>query len=395
MRKSKLEKQVDKVPKQVKWCKNCVMSNQRPRIIFHKDGICSGCKNEELKQKTDWKERERELRDLLDRHRSKDGKYDIIVPSSGGKDSGYVAHQLKHKYNMNPLTVTWSPLEYTEIGLQNLQSKIDSGFNNILFRPNNLFQRKLARLCLEELGDAFHVFVLGQVSYPFHIALQMKIKLVFYGENGELEYSGDPKHVDKPFRSVTEWSEQYFKGSNLEELINFGLKEKDYLSKDNFSNSDLTFYKPPSQEQLLDAGIEGEYFYGYYKKWIPQENYYYVTKHLNFKPNPERTEGTYSKYASLDDKFDGMHYYMRFIKFGLGRCVEDASHEIRAGHLTREEAISLVQKYEGEFPKKYYNEFLKYLNITDSQFWDIADSWRLDHLWEKKGNEWRLKSPLK
>ena len=126
---------------------------------------------------------------------------------------------------MNPLTVTWSPLEYTKIGLQNLQSKIDSGFNNILFSPNNLFQRKLARLCLEELGDAFHVFVLGQVSYPFHIALQMKIKLVFYGENGELEYSGDPKHIDKPFRSVTEWSEQYFKGRNLEELINYGLKE--------------------------------------------------------------------------------------------------------------------------------------------------------------------------
>ena len=108
-------KKIYSLPSEVKFCKKCVMSNQRPRIIFHKDGICSGCKNEELKQKTDWKERERELKDLLDRHRSKDGKYDIIVPSSGGKDSGYVAHQLKHKYNMNPLTVTWSPLELSLI----------------------------------------------------------------------------------------------------------------------------------------------------------------------------------------------------------------------------------------------------------------------------------------
>ena len=86
---------------------------------------------------------------------------------------------------------------------------------------------------------------------------------------------------------------------------------------------------------------------------------------------------------------------MRYIKFGLGRCVEDASHEIRDGHLTREEAISLAEKYEGEFPKKYYNEFLKYLNITDAKFWEIVDSWRPPHLWEKKGNYWRLKNSLK
>tara|TARA_B100000700_G_scaffold327988_1_gene444283 strand:+ start:15 stop:905 length:891 start_codon:yes stop_codon:yes gene_type:complete len=296
---------------------------------------------------------------------------------------------------MNPLTVTWSPLEYTNIGHQNLKSKIDSGFNNILFRPNTLFQKKLARLCLEELGDAFHVFVLGQVCYPFHIALKMNIKLVFYGENGELEYAGDPKNLDKPYKPISEWNSNYFKGSNLNELIKFGLEKKDYLSNKDFSNSDLKFYLPPNEQKLLEAGIKGKYFFGYFKKWIPQENYYYVSKNLNFKPNQERTEGTYSKYASLDDKFDGMHYYMRYIKFGLGRCVEDASHEIRDGHLTREEAISLVNKYEGEFPRKYYNEFLKYLNITDAKFWEIVDSWRPKHLWEKKGNYWQLKNPIK
>ena len=223
----------------------------------------------------------------------------------------------------------------------------------------------------------------------------MNIKLVFYGENGELEYGGDKKNIDKPFKPISEWRENYFKGSKLNELIKFGLDQKEYLKKSDFSKSDLTFYNPPDPEKLLEKGINGKYFFGYFKKWIPQENYYYVSKHLNFKPSPERTEGTYSKYASLDDKFDGMHYYMRYIKFGLGRCVEDASHEIRDGHLSREEAISLAKKYEGEFPKKYYNEFLKYLNITDADFWEIADSWRMQHLWEKKGNYWRLKNPIK
>ena len=198
---------------------------------------------------------------------------------------------------------------------------------------------------------------MGQVSFPFHIALKMGIKLVFYGENGELEYASDPNNIDKPYKPTSEWLNHYFKGSSLQDLIEFGLKEKKYFSQSSFSNSDLVFYQPPDEKKLIDAGIIGKYFYGYYKKWIPQENYYYVSKHLNFKPNPERTEGTYSKYASLDDKFDGMHYYLRYIKFGLGRCVEDASHEVRDGHITREEALSLVQKYEGEFPKNIIKNF--------------------------------------
>ena len=111
----------------------------------------------------DWDKREEELLELLEEHRSKKGLWDVIVPSSGGKDSVFVSHQLKYKYNMNPLTVTWAPLEYTKIGKQNLEASIKAGLPNFLFTPNGNFQRKLARLCFEELGDAFHVFVLGQV----------------------------------------------------------------------------------------------------------------------------------------------------------------------------------------------------------------------------------------
>ena len=106
------------------------------------------------------------------------------------------------------------------------------------------------------------------------------------------------------------------------------------------------------------------FIFGYFKEWIPQENFYYAAEHTGFKPNPERTEGTYSKYASLDDKMDGFHYYMRYIKFGLGRCMEDAAHEIRDGHISREEGIALMDRFEGEFPARYFSEFLEYLDIT-------------------------------
>lgn len=390
-----LEQQVPNLPKDVRWCKRCVVSNQRPRITFNSDGVCSGCINSDYKNNViDWSQREQELVALLDEHRRSDGYWDVIVPSSGGKDSGYVAHQLRYKYNMNPLTVTWAPLRYTNVGWENLQSNIDSGFTNMLCTPNGQLQRKLARLCFEELGDAFHVFVLGQVAYPFQMAVRLGIPLVFYGENGEAEYASDPEYADKPFKPSQEWIRQYFKGVSFQQLLQYGLETKEYLNRDDYAESDLMFYETPSVEELERVGIKGKYFYSYFHKWTPQENFYYCVENTGFKPNSERSEGTYSKYASLDDKMDGFHYFMRYIKLGLGRCMEDAAHEIRDGHLTREEGIALMDRYEGEFPHKYFFEFLEYLDISESHFWEVVDSWRLPHLWEKDGQDWRFKHPI-
>src|SRR5687768_3157437 len=108
------------LPNEVSYCVKCTMSNQRPRITFDEQGVCSACNYAVFKRtKIDWGTREKELVALLDKHRRNDGRYDVIVPCSGGKDAAYIAHELKHKYNMNPLTVTWAPHMYTDIGFQN------------------------------------------------------------------------------------------------------------------------------------------------------------------------------------------------------------------------------------------------------------------------------------
>ena len=393
----KFEKQIINLPKEIKWCKKCTISNQRPRLQFDENGICSACHNLDYKTSINWAERERELIELLDKHRSKAGEWDVIVPSSGGKDSGYVAHLLKYKYMMNPLLVTWSPLSYTEIGLNNFNNLNNSGFQNIKYSHNGLLNRKLSRLCLEEFGDAFHTFILGQVYFPVHIALKFNIKLIFYGENGELEYAGDPKSKDKPFKDFIDdesWINGYLKGTPINELVKYGLENKNYMKNFTINESDLKFYNPPNKNEMLEKGISKNYYMNYFVNWDPQENYYYCAKNTGMKPNPERSEGTYSKYASLDDKFDGFHYYMRYIKLGIGRCVEDTAHEIREGHITRDEGVDLIKKFEGEFPKKYFDEFLNYLEIDEVEFWSIVDSWRLDHLWKKVDGKWIFKNPI-
>lgn len=395
--RGQFDKKVLQLPKKVQWCKKCTISNQRPGLVIDENGVCTACKNKTYKGNINWDERERELLKLLEHYRSKDGSWDVIVPSSGGKDSSLVAHKLKFEFGMNPLTVTCSPIQYTEIGLKNFMSLCESGFTNIKSSPNGNIHRKLARLCFEEFGDAFHVFVLGQTYFPLHIALKFNIKLIFYGENGEVEYAGNPEEVDKPYLDFLENKKRYMnylKGTTLDELIEYGHKGKNYISKDDFSKADMTFYQPPPESEMKKKKISRQYFFNYFQKWSPQENFYYAVENTGFKPNPERTEGTYSKYSSLDDKMDGFHYYLRYIKFGLGRCMEDTAQEIRDGHITREEGIALMRRYEGEFPQKYFKDFLEYLDISEEHFWEVVDSWRAPHLWEKVNGKWQLKYPI-
>ena len=389
-----IDQQLEGLPETIEFCDRCVVSNQRPRVHFD-DGVCGACKFTDIKnEEIDWDEREAELRQLCDEHRREDGRYDVVVPASGGKDSSMVAHKLKHKYDMHPLTVTWAPFEYTTIGYQNFRNMVKSGFNNIMCWQNGNLHRKLARLSFELLGDPWQPFTYGQLAFAFHVALNRDIKLVFFGENGEAEYSGNPEVFDHRGMAIDEWAEQYFKGITIDNLIEYGTQNTSYLSETDYEESDLQFYRPPDINKLRKYGAEFHWF-SYYEKWIPQENYYFAVEHADFEANPDgRSEGTYSKYASLDDRFDGFHYYLKFIKFGIGRATADAAHEVRDGHISRDEAIALVKKYDGEFPSRWFDEFLEYLGISEAHFWNVVDDFRSPHVWKVDDGEWRLRDAV-
>ncbi len=387
-----LDAQLPMLPKQIRFCRKCVISNQRPRIKFNDEGVCGACGYADVKKSgVDWSSREKELAALCDLHRRNDGQYDCIIPSSGGKDSGRVALELKYKFGMHPLTVTWAPFEYTPEGYSNFRKFVKiGGFNNLMAWQNGRLHRKLSRIAFEALGDAWQPFTYGQVCYAFHMARAFDVKLVFFGENGEAEYSGDPRVFNLRGMPFDIWAEQYFKGVQVDDLVRYGLENTNYFSTKDFDESDLLFYRPPSIELMKKQGVEFHWF-SYYKKWFPQENYYYTNEHYGFQANPEgRSEGTYSKYASLDDQLDGYHYYLAFIKFGIGRCTSDAAHEIRDGHITREEAVALVKRFDGEFPGRWFSVFLEYLDISEEHFWGVVDRYRQEHVWKRDNGIWRL-----
>jgi len=387
----KLDTQLENQPKKVLFCKNCVVSNQRPRITLDEDGVCSACRYAQRKHHSiDWQKREKELIKLLNQHRSDDGSFDVIVPASGGKDSGYVAHQLKHVYGMHPLCVCWAPHIYTDIGWKNFQNFVKSGFDVLTDFPDGRLHRKLARIAFETVGDAWQPFTYGQKSYAYHIAIKFGIPLIFFGENGEIEYGGSTKYEDRPYESIEDFEELYYKGAGVDQLVNQGLK-MGIFKKGEIDKKTFELYRNPEPKLVKKLHIE-QHWFSYYKKWIPQENFYYAQKHTGFTANEDgRSEGTYSKYASLDDKTDGFHFYLAFIKFGIGRATSDAAHEVRDGHITRDEAVALVKRYDGEFPKKYFKNFLEYLDIDEKHFWEVVDSWRRSHIWKKIKGEWKLR----
>lgn len=389
------------LPKEVKFCKKCIMSNQRPAstvefkhtkdskkitMSFDTEGVCDACRANEQKGSIDWKIREEQLVELLNQHRRTDGGYDCLVPGSGGKDSAYQSHVLKYKYNMNPLTVTWPPILYTDYGYKNFKNWLDvGGFDNVSFNRNGKVMKLLTKLSIENLYHPFQTFILGQKNLGPKLAAKFGINLVFYGEN-EAEY-GNP--IADNISSLRDKSFYSFK--NLDEIFLGGVSIAELKEKYKVRISDLMSFLPPTAEELDMAKTEVHYL-GYYLKWTPQEVYYYAVENTGFQARPFRTQGTYSKYNSIDDKIDDLHYYTTFIKFGIGRTTYDASQEIRNNHITREEGVALAKKFDGEFPDKYFNEVMEYLDIDPDFFkGDLCDKFRSPHLWNKVNGEWKLR----
>lgn len=408
------------LPQEIAYCKNCVISNQRPNsaveynhtqntkkntILFNKDGVCDACKfSEKKKNSINWEDRDQMLEELCNKHRKNDGSYDCILPGSGGKDSFYASHLLKTKYGMHPLTVTWAPHIYTTWGWQNFQSWLHAGHDNYLMTPNGRVHRLLTRLSTELLFHPFQAFMFGQKSLAPKMALLFNIPLVFFGEN-EAEY-GNP--IGDTISAKRDWS--YFTHDNQEKIFLGGVSVSDLKNYFGISQNDLQPYLPADPNRIDEKGVEVHYL-GYYKKWHPQECYYYAVEHGGFEASPERTPGTYSKYNSIDDKIDDLHYYTTGIKFGIGRASYDAAQEIRSGDITRDEGVALVKRFDHEFPERFIDELFQYLSLPANEFPEaskmfeksimnrdyfqlLTDKFRSPHLWYNENNQWKLRKPL-
>ena len=369
--------------KKIFWCKNCLNMSTRPRITFDENGHCSACQWMEKKKNMDWEPRKDELEKLLNKFRSTTGHFDCIVPVSGGKDGSYVAHTLKTKYNMNPLTVTVRPALGLDVGEKNLYNFIQSGFNHIHVSCNPIVLDRLNKYGFIEKGFPYYGWLIAVKTAVIKTAANFKIPLIFYGEDGEVEYGGSRESENKALYDVEYMKRVYFEGGYDKVLDR--IKEDDDISE-----SDLSFFKFPTENEISEAGLSFTHW-SYFEAWDSYRNYVVAKEHCGLVEKEDGNHDTFTNFSQNDQALYALHAYLMYLKFGFGRATQDAGIEIRRGSMTRDQALNLVRMYDNAYPHDLIDIYLKYYDMTKDEFDKVLDSYVNTDLFEKVDGIWEPK----
>lgn len=361
------------------WCTHCLNMSTRPRISFDARGWCNACQWMEEKKVMDWAPRKQELLDTLDRYRSRTGGFDCLVPASGGKDGSYVAYQLKHVYGMNPLAVTVTPALALDLGNQNLKNFIESGFNHIQINPDVRALRILNKLGFIEKGFPYYGWLIAIQTGVIRLAVNLNIPLLFYGEDGEVEYGGSTESRDRAMFDIAYMKRVYLEGGYQKVLAASGL-----------SDSELYFFQFPTEAELVGKELQLTHF-SYFEAWDPYRNYLVAKEHCGLQEAESTNSGTFTNFAQNDQALYALHTYMMYLKFGFGRATQDAGIEIRRGAMTRDQAVNLVRLYDGWFPEEFMDTYLSYYEMTREEFDAVLDKWANRDLFEKVDGRWAPK----
>lgn len=366
--------------KSIFWCKNCLNMSTRPRIEFDDRGWCNACQWMDEKKVFDWSKREAELSKLLDKYRSSNGGFDCVVPVSGGKDGSYVAYQLKNKYGMNPLAITVAPPLSLEIGDQNLKNFINAGFNHIHINADVNIMRQLNKLGFIEKGFPYYGWLIAIQSAVTRTALNFNIPLIFYGEDGEVEYGGSTETKNDSLMSIEYQKKVWFEGGY--DLV---------MNKVKVNNpSELYFWNFPSDEEVNDKDLHTA-TWSHFEAWDSYRNYVVAKEHCGLQENEENGSGTFTNFAQNDQALYALHVYLMYLKFGFGRATQDAGIEIRRGAMTRSQALNLVQMYDNEYPEQFEDLYLDYFEMTKNDFDAVLDKYANKDLFEKIDGRWEPK----
>ena len=378
----------------MKYCARCLYpENAKPTIIIDdEDGICSGCKYNESRQKLEvnWDERKQMFGEIMEEAKrmaeERGNNYDCIIPVSGGKDSHFQVYVVKEIYGLNPLLVTYNHIFNHEAGLRNLENLVEkSGCDLIRFTANPHAVKKLSRFMLETVGDLTWHYHAGIRTLPFKVAVEKNIPLIIWGEHGFAELTGIVSLED--FVEFTRWNrkEHDMRGFEPEDVV-----EK---SKGLITMKDLDPYIFPTDEALEETEVRGIYMSNFFD-WNAKKAVERMMKIWNFKPISYERERTFVQYAKIDDHANDIHDYLKFLKFGYGRATDDASMEIRHGRMTREEGIQMVERYDSNTPKSL-KPYLDFMGLSVQEFYDLVEPMRDPSIWEKVEGQWRMKDTVK
>lgn len=362
--------------KPLRWCSNCVSMSTRPRIGFDARGWCNACQWSEKKQTLDWDSRLKSLVALLDKHRCTDGRYDCVVPVSGGKDGSYVAYQLKHKYGMNPLAMTVTPALALALGEHNLKAFVAAGYNHISINPAHQAMRMMNKTGFIDMGFPYYGWLISIQAAVVRMTVNLGIDLIFYGEDGEVEYGGSTETDKSPIYGIDYMKRIYLEGGYEKVLKNSGL-----------SDSELYFFRFPPDNELKNSKLEITHW-SYFENWDPYRNYLVAKEHCGLKEAENSNAGTFTNFSQNDQALYALHTYLMYLKFGFGRANQDACIEVRRGAMDRGQAVNLVRLYDGLYPEEFIETYLEYYQMTQAEFDAVLARWVNKDLFKLNNGRW-------
>lgn len=369
--------------KDIFWCNHCLNMSTRPRISFDQRGFCNACQWMEEKKQMDWIPRQTELNQLLSQCKARNAMFDCIVPVSGGKDGSYVAHTLKHKYHMNVLTVTVRPALSLEIGNKNLNNFIQAGYNHIHISTNPNAMDFLNKYGFIEKGFPYYGWLIAIRTAVIQLAIKFDIPLIFYGEDGEVEYGGSTENKNTALYDIACIKRIYLEGGH-DDILQKVIRQGDV------SEFDLSFFQFPDEKSIEKCDLKFTHW-SYFEPWDSYRNYIIAKKCCGLIEKEEGNRGTFTNFAQNDQALYLLHTYLMYLKFGFGRATQDVGIEIRRGAMTREQGIHLVKMYDNTQPQEYMDMYLQYYNMSQSEFNDVLDKFANRDLFEKNDGVWKPK----
>jgi N-acetyl sugar amidotransferase len=287
------------------------MPNTRPDQYLNNEGVCNACLSYDYQKKIDWDKRKKDLLRIISEKKLDKDKWNCVVPGSGGKDSTYQIIKAK-ELGLNPIFVTASTCDLSEIGRKNLENIKKIGFDVIEISNNAKVRSKINKIGLELLGDISWPEHVSIFTAPVKFALAYDIPLILWGESPQLEYGGPESSLNNHvFGSENGWK-------NLGDLLD--LECQILLKIMDFKKHELEIYDYPSEEILKEKSILG-IFLGYYERWDSLRNYE-ISKNNGFLAYEPNLEGCYFNFEKIDNHQHGIHDYFKFLKFGFARATD-------------------------------------------------------------------------
>lgn len=362
----------------MKYCIKCILPETRPSIYFDQSGLCSGCLGHLIKEReVDWVSRERQFISLVADAKSKGCSYDCIVPVSGGKDSWYQVI-MAQKYGLDVLAVTWKTHGRTPAGQKNIDKLVQQlNVDHIEYTIAPDTDRRFTKIAFEETGVSGLPMHMAIFTIPLRLAVQMRIPLVLWGENPQLEYGGTNTEQLKTTLDE-EWLSKH--GCMLE------TNSESWIGKAGLTSSDLAGYRLPNFNS--DFTIQS-IFLGSFFKWNSFDNTE-VSKSFGFEYlDADGKTGAWT-FADIDCDFISIHHFLKWYKFGMSRAFDNLSVQIRYGMITREEALATLSRLGPQIPLNDITAFCSFLKTDTDWFWRVCEKHRNKNIWKKSGGLWQV-----